>query len=101
MNPPYIMAFNAKISRALSYQSGAGELKTIEKDLRKMLKDDKNNDYQDQIYYALGNMYFKENNESLAIENYLLSLKISFSSLACSISTLPLAKPSSTLVLAN
>ncbi len=75
MNPPYRMAFNATISRALAYQSGTGQKKSVEKELRKMLKDDKNIDYQDQIYYALGNMYYKENNENKAIENYKLSLQ--------------------------
>jgi len=77
MNPPYKMAFNAKISRALAYQSGAGMKKYIEKELRKMLKDDKNIDYQDQIYFALGNLYFKDKNEEKAIENYELSLQAS------------------------
>ncbi|MBN2524371.1 MAG: tetratricopeptide repeat protein [Bacteroidales bacterium] len=77
MNPPYKMAFNAKISRALAYQSGAGMKKDIEKELRKMLKDDKNIDYQDQIYFALGNLYFKDKNEEKAIENYKLSLQAS------------------------
>ncbi len=77
MNPPYKMAFNAEINRALAYQSGTGMKKDIEKELKKMLKDDKNIDYQDQIYFALGNLYFKDNNEEKAIENYELSLQAS------------------------
>ncbi len=77
MNPPYKMTFNARINRALVYQSGSGSKKNIEKELRKMLKDDKNIDYQDQIYYALGNIYFKENIINEAIVNYKLSLETS------------------------
>ncbi len=73
MNPPYEMTFNAKIKRALTYQIGAGSKKDIEKQLNKMLRDDKNIDYQDQIYYALGNIYFKDNNIDQAIEYYKLS----------------------------
>ena len=59
LNPPYEMTFNARISMALLYESGIGSRKEIEKQLQKMLKDDKNIDYQDQIYYAWGNLYMK------------------------------------------
>ncbi len=77
MNPPYKMAFNAKISRALAYQFGTGKKKSIEKELRKMLKDDKNIDFQDQIYFALGNIFYKDGNEPEAIENYRMSIQYS------------------------
>lgn len=77
MNPPYKMAFSAKIHRALSYQTGKGDSRDIEKQMAKMLRDDKNIDYQDQIYYALGNIYFKQNKTGKAIENYKLSLQAS------------------------
>jgi tetratricopeptide (TPR) repeat protein len=73
MNPPYEMTFNAKINRALTFQVGAGSKKDIEKQLNKMLRDDKNIDYQDQIYYALGNLYYKANDIDKAIEYYKLS----------------------------
>lgn len=73
MNPPYELTFNAKISRALAYQAGAASRRDIEKQLNKMLRDDKNIDFQDQIYFALGNLYFKENNIDKAIEYYKLS----------------------------
>jgi len=77
MNPPYEMTFNAKINRALTYQSGAGSKKDIEKQLNKMLRDDKNIDYQDQIYYALGNLYFKDDDINKAIEYYKKSSEAS------------------------
>ena len=75
MNPPYKMTFNAKINRALMYRSGEGSRKDIEKQLRKMLKDDKNIEFQDQIYYALGNLFFTDNMQEQAIENYKLSIE--------------------------
>ena len=78
MNPPYEMAFNAKINRATAFRSG-DDLEDIKKDLRKMLKDDKNEDYKDQIYYALANLEFNAGNEKKAIEYYKLSAETSVS----------------------
>lgn len=75
MNPPYKMTFNAKINRALTYQSGAGTGKEIEKQLLKMLKDDKNIEFQDQVYYGLGNLYFTDKNLEKSIEYYKLSIQ--------------------------
>ena len=60
MNPPYTMAFNARINRALTYQQGFGSAGEIEQELLKMLKDDKNLDYRDQIYFALGDLAAKD-----------------------------------------
>jgi len=77
MNPPYKMAFNAKINRALAYQGGAGSRKDIEKQLNKMLKDDKNIDFQDQIYYAIGQLYLKDGNKPEAMVHFKKSLQAS------------------------
>ncbi|MBN2763520.1 MAG: tetratricopeptide repeat protein, partial [Bacteroidales bacterium] len=74
MNPPYTMAFNALINRALTYQQGFGSSDEIEQELLKMLKDDKNLDYRDQIYYALGDLATKEGNKAKAIELYKKSV---------------------------
>jgi len=73
MNPPYEMTFNAKINRAGAYETGDENSKEIKEQLIKMLKDEKNIEYQDQIYYALGNIALKENSTSEAINNYKLS----------------------------
>ncbi len=73
MNPPYEMGFNAKLSQAFTYQSGAGSVRQIEQDLLEMLDDEKNRDFKDQIYYALGQLMFREGNEDKAIEYYKLS----------------------------
>jgi len=69
-NPPFEMEFNARISRA---QIDKGNVKGVRKDLRKMLKNSKNKDYLDQIYYALGNTYLHNADTLKAIENYKLS----------------------------
>ena len=68
MNPPYEMTFNAKINLAGSFDVSKGEGKEIRVLLRKMLKDEKNNEFQDQIYYALGKISLKENKTDEAIE---------------------------------
>lgn len=77
MNPGYKMAFNAKINAAGIF-SGAGDAEKLKKELRKMLRDNKNFDFQDQIYFALGNIYFKEGNRDEAIGNYKQSVTKSF-----------------------
>lgn len=77
MNPLYDMAFNARISRALAFQQGFGNAEEIEAELARMLRDDKNIDYQDQIYFALGNLAAKEGNYPKAIEYYKKSVNVS------------------------
>lgn len=74
-NPEYEMAFQAKINRALSFSGG--QTKAIKAQLLKMLKDDKNIDYFDQIYYALAEIAFKDNEEALGIENLQTSINVS------------------------
>ncbi|HRX10300.1 MAG TPA: hypothetical protein P5210_01560, partial [Draconibacterium sp.] len=77
MNPDYKMAFNAKINSAGIF-SGEGNAEDLKKELNKMLRDHKNYDFRDQIYYALGNLYFKEGNREVAIDNYKKSVATSF-----------------------
>lgn len=78
MNPNYDMVFSAKIMRATVFSVGQ-DSEEIKKQLRKMLKDEKNIEYQDQIYYALATIEFKENNLNEAIKNYKLSAQTSVS----------------------
>ncbi len=68
LKPRYAMMFNAKISRALSFDRGSEDSKAIKKMLSKMVKDGKNEEFLDQIYYALADIAFKEDNEPLGIE---------------------------------
>ena len=73
MRPTYSMEFSAKIQRAILFDQSSGDSRLLKKQLAKMLKDEKNIDYKDQIYYALANIFMKEKNEAKAIENYKLS----------------------------
>ena len=53
---PFEISFNARLNRAIS---GGGE--KLSKDLQRMLKDAKNAQYKDQIYYALANLELNRN----------------------------------------
>jgi len=76
-SPPYEMAFNARVSMAEVYESGQADSGDLKKLLRKMLKDSKNLEYLDQIYFALGNIAMEEGEREEAIEYYQLSVSAS------------------------
>jgi tetratricopeptide (TPR) repeat protein len=70
MNPPYEVEFNARINLAGVFDLNTGNPEAMKKELGKMLKDSKNKDYRDQIYYALGNLLKKEGEINEALSNY-------------------------------
>lgn len=76
LNPPYKMAFNARINAASLY-SGMGDTEKLKKDLNKMLRDEKNLEFRDQIYFALGNIYYREGNISQGIDHFRKSVAVS------------------------
>jgi tetratricopeptide (TPR) repeat protein len=76
-HPPYEMTFNAQINRASLVESGSKNSKGVRQKLIKMSRDEKNKDYLDQIYYALGNIEMKDGNTEKAIENYKTSVSVS------------------------
>lgn len=70
----YEMEFNAKINLAQCYDAKSGDREFIISKLMKMLKDDKNIEYQDQIYYALANVSMKDSDTAAAISFYKKSV---------------------------
>ncbi|HQP04268.1 MAG TPA: tetratricopeptide repeat protein [Bacteroidales bacterium] len=70
-NPVYEMEFNARINIARLYSGTGG--KEVRKKLRRMLKDDKNIEYLDQIYYAIAEIDYRDKKTDDAIKNYKLS----------------------------
>ena len=70
MNPPYEVEFNAKINLAGVFDVNSGKPDYIKRELEKMLRDSKNKDFSDQIYFALGNLAKKEGDEKEAIDFY-------------------------------
>jgi tetratricopeptide (TPR) repeat protein len=67
MNPPYDVEFNARINIAGVFDVNSGNPKEIRKELERMLRDSKNKDFLDQIYFALGNLSIKEEKENEAL----------------------------------
>ncbi len=70
---PYRTKFNARIKQSEVYQGT-----DIEKEvsaLRRMTRYDRNKDYLDQVYYAIGNLYLGQADTARAIENYELANK--------------------------
>jgi tetratricopeptide (TPR) repeat protein len=78
-SPYYEMSFNAKINMAECYGKLGGSYKDMKKLLTKMLRDDKNIDYLDQVYYALAEIEYENNKRDEAIKNYKLSSENSLS----------------------
>ena len=54
-NPPYEMAFNARIMQTEVMQKG--KFRQMIARLKRMARSDKNKDYLDKVYYAMGNIY--------------------------------------------
>jgi tetratricopeptide (TPR) repeat protein len=70
MNPPYEVEFNARINMAGVFDINTGNPTEIRRELEKMLRDPKNRDFRDQIYYALAGLSMKEGNEAEALDFY-------------------------------
>ncbi len=78
-NPPYEMSFNAKINMAKSYDVTTGSRKLLTKELEKMIKDAKNKDYLDQIYFALAEVALSDKDDTSAVKYLKLSVSKSVS----------------------
>lgn len=77
LKPEYELEFQSKINMART--AGKDSNEELKKLLKKMLRDDKNIEYQDQIYYALGTVYLKEKNKEEAVKNFKKSIASSVS----------------------
>ncbi len=66
--PPYEMEFSARLSMIKNADATDPiALAETEKQLKKLLKDEKNEEYQDQIYFTLGEVAFKAKQDNKAI----------------------------------
>lgn len=73
-NANFEMAFNANLSRiSILDQDGSSQSRTDQ--LRALLRDDKNQEFQDQIYFQIANSYAEEGNIPAAVENYNAAIK--------------------------
>ncbi len=73
MRPPYEVEFNARINMATVYDASSGNPEGIRNQLLAMIKDEKNKDFLDQIYYALGRLSEKEGKMDEALDYFRLA----------------------------
>ncbi len=79
-NPTFEMEFSSKLKMAQNaWLSGKGTAEEAMKVLEKMLNDDKNANYKDQVYYAMADIALKQGDRPKAIEYLSLSLQNSLS----------------------
>jgi tetratricopeptide (TPR) repeat protein len=67
-NPPYEQAFNARV--LMTEVMSGGQSKQMLARLKRMTKDPNNNEYLDQIYYAMGNIHLTQKDTLRAIYAY-------------------------------
>ena len=67
-HPPYELEFNARI--AMSEVTAGRGTKQMVSQLRRMAASDKNKDYLDQVYYAIGNIYLAAKDTTHAMAAY-------------------------------
>ena len=68
LNPPYELEFNARI--AITEVLASGNSRKMISRLKRMAASDKNKDYQDQVYYAIGNIHLAQKDTLRAIYAY-------------------------------
>ena len=68
LNPPYQLAFNARIAQT-EVMASTNSKKMISR-LRRMASSDNNQEYLDQVYYAIGNIYMSRKDTLQAIAAY-------------------------------
>ena len=79
-NPPYELDFYAKLNRAQVFElSKSNDLKKIRKFYKKLLRDAKNKEFKDKIYYDMAEFEMKQGNLDDAIVKYKQSVAASVS----------------------
>ena len=69
----YRTKFNARIKQSAVFQGS--NIESEVKALKRMTRYDRNKEYLDQIYYAIGNLYLSRGDTVHAVENYELAAK--------------------------
>ncbi len=70
---PYRAKFNARIKQSEVFTGT--DIKGEVSALRRMARYGRNNEYLDQIYYAIGNLYLSRRDSTEAIKNYALAIE--------------------------
>jgi tetratricopeptide (TPR) repeat protein len=74
-NASFEMSFNASLNRIRLQDSQNGRKISRIDALRHILKDDKNKEFIDQIYFQIGELYLAQGNIDEAIKNFKLSVR--------------------------
>ncbi|MXV49362.1 tetratricopeptide repeat protein [Pedobacter sp. HMF7647] len=74
-NASFELAFNAQLNRIRIEDADNKQAGNKVQHLKALLRADKNEDFKDQIYYRIGDVYLQNNETSDAIENYNLAVK--------------------------
>lgn len=69
----YRTKFNARIKQSAMYDGQ--NIESEVRALRRMTRFDRNKEYLDQIYYAIGNLYLSRKDTANAIKNYALAVE--------------------------
>lgn len=69
----YRTKFNARIKQSAVYTGK--NVETEVRSLKRMTRFDRNKEYLDQIYYAIGNLYLSRKDTTQAISNYTLAIE--------------------------
>ena len=72
--PPYVLEFNAKLGQASCADLEHADIDKLARQLDDMLRDKKNEEFRDQIYFAKGEMYLGVKQPQKACDNYRLSV---------------------------
>jgi tetratricopeptide (TPR) repeat protein len=77
-NPDYELSFFSRLHMAqVANLAQGGDEKKIRRYFAKLIKDRKNKEYRDKIYYELGNFEFRRGNMPEALANYKKSIEVS------------------------
>ena len=68
LRTPYEMEFQARMQQALAFDRRRGDSEEIKELFFDMFEEDKNEDYRDQIYYALAQIELEELNRELGMD---------------------------------
>ena len=75
--PEYVMEFNARLGEASCADLEHSDINKLERDLDAMIRDRKNEEYRDQIYYAKGEMFLGVKDAQKACDNFRRSVAVS------------------------
>lgn len=73
-SPDYEMEFNARMHLATNYDGSPAKRAQILKEMNKMLAEEKNKEYRDQIYYAISEIGRVDEDTAFQVENLVKSV---------------------------